>query len=130
MIKCLTALQSFLWGAPALVLILGVGVYLSIGTKFAQIRLFPASMRMFANKIFLRKRKYDIYRQTDQDRYRHQQIPPDLRFIPEQGQCNLHCTHPIRPNHNQRPGVLIPGSRKFQHCQRSQHRFSKRQINA
>ena len=54
-LEILERINALVWGLPALVLILGVGVYLSLGTKFAQIRLFPASMRMFANKIFLRK---------------------------------------------------------------------------
>ena len=36
MTKILESVHSFLWGAPALVLILGVGIYLSIRTGFAQ----------------------------------------------------------------------------------------------
>ena len=34
---------SLVWGIPALVLIIGVGSYLSVRTGFAQLRLFPAA---------------------------------------------------------------------------------------
>ena len=37
----LQSIHGALWGAPALMMILGVGMYLSIRTEFAQIRLFP-----------------------------------------------------------------------------------------
>ena len=51
MIKYLNALHSFLWGVPALVLILGVGLYLSIRTGFAQIRLLPCALKGFIRKL-------------------------------------------------------------------------------
>jgi len=41
----LESLNKIVWGIPALVLILGVGLYLSIRTGFAQIRLFPRALR-------------------------------------------------------------------------------------
>jgi len=47
MTKYLEALNSFVWGVPALVLILGVGSYISIRTGFIQIRLFPRAMQDF-----------------------------------------------------------------------------------
>ena len=50
MTKVLESVHGFLWGAPALVLILGVGIYLSIRTGFAQIRMFPLAMRDFLNR--------------------------------------------------------------------------------
>ena len=34
-------LNSFIWGVPAMVCIIGVGLYLSIRTGFIQIRKFP-----------------------------------------------------------------------------------------
>ena len=43
--------NRFVWGAPALVLILGVGLYLSIRTGFAQLTLFPKACRLFASKL-------------------------------------------------------------------------------
>lgn len=42
--------NKIVWGAPALVLILGVGVFLSFRTGFAQIRLFPKAVRLFLGR--------------------------------------------------------------------------------
>ena len=50
MTKTIECINSVVWGAPALVLILGVGLYLSIRTRFAQIRLFPRALGYFAKK--------------------------------------------------------------------------------
>ena len=43
-------LNRIVWGAPALVLILGVGAFLSIRTGFAQITLFPKALKVFASR--------------------------------------------------------------------------------
>ena len=43
----LNTINSIVWGVPALILILSVGVYFTIYTKFAQLRLFPAAIRKF-----------------------------------------------------------------------------------
>ena len=51
MTKYLEALNSFVWGVPALVLILGVGLYISISTGFIQIRLFPRALRAFFTRL-------------------------------------------------------------------------------
>ena len=56
MTKILQSIYGYLWGAPALVLILGVGLYLSISTSFAQFSLFPAAIRGFFGKLFRKKR--------------------------------------------------------------------------
>lgn len=42
-------INRIIWGVPSLVLILGVGLYFSIRTGFAQLRLFPAAIRCFAS---------------------------------------------------------------------------------
>lgn len=47
MVEMLETVNAIVWGAPALVLILGVGLYISIRTGFAQIRLFPRALRDF-----------------------------------------------------------------------------------
>lgn len=47
MIKLLDAINRFVWGVPALILILLVGVLLSIRTGWVQFRLFPAAIRAF-----------------------------------------------------------------------------------
>lgn len=43
--------NKLIWGAPALILILGVGVYLSAKTGFAQFRLFPEAWKQFLRKL-------------------------------------------------------------------------------
>lgn len=47
MVQILEKVNEVVWGIPALLLIVGVGVYLSIRTNFAQLRMFPAAMRSF-----------------------------------------------------------------------------------
>lgn len=47
MTKVLESVNSAVWGVPALILILGVGIYLSIRTGFAQISLFPRAVGRF-----------------------------------------------------------------------------------
>lgn len=42
--EILRSVNDFIWGVPALALILGVGLYLSFITKFAQIRLLPKAL--------------------------------------------------------------------------------------
>lgn len=43
----LEKIHGFVWGAPALVLILGVGLLLSVRLRFAQIRLLPRALGQF-----------------------------------------------------------------------------------
>ncbi len=47
MTKILESVNAFVWGVPALILILGVGLFLTVRTGFAQISLFPAALRNF-----------------------------------------------------------------------------------
>ena len=47
MTEILEKINSLAWGAPTLVLILGVGLYIGIRTGFPQIRLFPRSLKSF-----------------------------------------------------------------------------------
>lgn len=54
MIRVLEEINSVVWGAPLLLLILVVGMYLSIQTKFVQIRWLPRAVRMFINKFLKR----------------------------------------------------------------------------
>ena len=51
MAEVLDKLYRLVWGVPALVLIIGVGLYLSFRTGFAQLRLFPAACRSFWHRI-------------------------------------------------------------------------------
>ena len=50
MIQFLDAMNRFVWGVPALILILSVGVLLTIRTGWVQIRFFPAAVRAFFRK--------------------------------------------------------------------------------
>ena len=49
--------NALVWGAPALVLILGVGLYISIRTGFAQLRLFPRAIKAFLTQFREKKSK-------------------------------------------------------------------------
>ncbi len=47
-----SAVSNFVWGAPAMVCILGIGLYLSFRTRFIQIRKFGLALKMTIGKIF------------------------------------------------------------------------------
>ena len=39
-------INNFIWGVPAMICIIGVGLYLSVGLRFLQIRKFPYAIRV------------------------------------------------------------------------------------
>ena len=43
--------NEFLWGVPVLGLILGTGVWLTLGTGFVQLKLFPSALREFWRRL-------------------------------------------------------------------------------
>lgn len=47
-----TAVNNFIWGVPAMVCIIGVGLYLSIRTGFLQIRKFSYAIRVTIGRMF------------------------------------------------------------------------------
>ena len=49
------AVNNFVWGIPAIICIIGVGLYLSIRTGFIQVRKFPLAMKMTIGKVFEKK---------------------------------------------------------------------------
>lgn len=49
------AVNNFIWGVPAMICIFGVGLYLSLRTRFFQIRKFPYAIRTTLGRMF-RKR--------------------------------------------------------------------------
>ena len=51
MTKTLEWLNGIIWGVPALVLILGVGLYLTSRTGAAQITLFPKACSTFCKRL-------------------------------------------------------------------------------
>lgn len=50
-------INDIVWGAPALILILGVGIYLTWRLHFAQISLFPEAMKLFMRQILPGRKK-------------------------------------------------------------------------
>ena len=48
--KILESINRFVWGIPALLLIICVGIYLSLCTGFAQFRLFPRAIKSFVSQ--------------------------------------------------------------------------------
>lgn len=46
------AVNGFVWGVPAMVCIVGVGLWLSFGTRFLQIRKFGYAMKTILGKVF------------------------------------------------------------------------------
>ena len=51
MTKILSIVNAFVWGAPALILILGVGIYLTVRLDFVQLRLLPEAFRKLARSL-------------------------------------------------------------------------------
>jgi len=51
MTKLIHTVNAIVWGAPALLLILGVGVLLTVRTGAVQLILFPRALRLFAEKM-------------------------------------------------------------------------------
>ena len=58
-----TTVNNFIWGVPAMICIIGVGLYLSIRTGFLQIRKFPYAMKTTVGRM-LRKREASDGRMT------------------------------------------------------------------
>lgn len=54
-----SVVNNFIWGIPAIICILGVGIYLSIRTGFIQIRKFPLAMKQTIGKVFEKKEATD-----------------------------------------------------------------------
>ena len=49
------AVNSFIWGIPAMVCIIGVGLLLSVRTGFLQLRKFPYAIKTTIGRIFRKK---------------------------------------------------------------------------
>lgn len=50
-----TAVNNFIWGVPAMICIIGVGLYLSIRTGFLQLRRFSFAMKATLGRVFHKK---------------------------------------------------------------------------
>lgn len=53
------AVNGFVWGVPAMVCIIGVGLWLSVGTGFLQIRKFGYAMKTILGKVFSKEKARD-----------------------------------------------------------------------
>ena len=51
--------NDFIWGVPAMICIIGVGLYLSLRTRFLQIRRFPYAMKCTVGRIFKKEEASD-----------------------------------------------------------------------
>ena len=49
------AVNDFVWGVPAMICIIGVGLYLTVRTNFLQIRKFPYAMKTTVGRVFKKK---------------------------------------------------------------------------
>ena len=54
-----TAINNFIWGVPAMICIIGVGLYLSIRLRFIQFGKFGLAMKQTIGKIFEKKEAKD-----------------------------------------------------------------------
>ena len=50
-----SVVNNFIWGVPAMICIIGVGLLLSIRTRFIQIRKFPYSIKTTVGRMFRKK---------------------------------------------------------------------------
>ena len=50
-----SVVNNFIWGVPAMICIIGVGLYLSIRTRFLQIRKFPYAMKVTLGRMMKKK---------------------------------------------------------------------------
>ena len=51
--------NNFIWGVPAMICIIGVGLVLSFRTRFLQIRKFPYAMKVTIGRMFRKKQPAD-----------------------------------------------------------------------
>lgn len=54
-----SVINNFIWGVPAMICIIGVGLYLSVRTGFIQIRKFPYAMKVTFGRMFKKKEASD-----------------------------------------------------------------------
>lgn len=57
--KINSAVNNFIWGVPAMICIIGIGLYLSIRTNFLQIRKFPYAIKTTIGRMFKKKEASD-----------------------------------------------------------------------
>lgn len=53
------AVNSFVWGVPAMICIIGVGLFLTIRTNFLQVRKFPYAIKTTIGRVFRKREASD-----------------------------------------------------------------------
>lgn len=53
----LKSVNQVVWGLPMMILILGTGIYLTVGTRVVQVRLFPKAFRYFTRSLSGRRER-------------------------------------------------------------------------
>lgn len=54
-----SAVNNFIWGVPAMICIIGVGLYLSIRTRFLQSCKFPYAIKTTIGRVFRKREASD-----------------------------------------------------------------------
>ncbi len=54
-----SAVNNFIWGVPAMICIIGVGLYLCFRTRFLQIRKFPYAIKTTIGRVFRKREASD-----------------------------------------------------------------------
>lgn len=54
-----SVINNFIWGLPAMICIIGVGIVLSVRTRFIQIRKFPYAMKITIGRMLKKRNASD-----------------------------------------------------------------------
>lgn len=54
-----SVVNNFIWGLPAMICIIGVGIVLSVRTRFIQIRKFPYAMKITIGRMLKKRNASD-----------------------------------------------------------------------
>ena len=75
-----SVINNFIWGVPAMICIIGVGLYLSFRTRFLQIRKFPYAMKVTFGRMFRRRKRATVRSHRFRQSVRHlrQRLEPEM----------------------------------------------------
>ena len=83
------AVNNFVWGIPAMVCIIGVGLFLSLRTGFLQIRKFPYAIKTTIGRMFRKREASDGAMTPFQGLYRFGGNGRDGQYC-RSGRCDCH----------------------------------------
>ena len=78
-----SAVSNFIWGVPAMICIIGVGLLLTIKTKFLQIRKFPYAMKETLGRVFKKQDASDGSMTHFRQSVLHSLPQSELEILPE-----------------------------------------------